>query len=261
MLKAVQELIDYRHLLFTLTWREIRVRYKETVMGFLWAIFLPMMVVAAGILVRKALSVVGGKPMAYTDLVSVMVKSLPWAFFPGSIRTATNSLRANSNLVTKIYVPREVFPLSTVLSHLFAFAVASSLLIVLIALSGLPVGIQIFWYPYLLLLLVLFTAGWSLLLSCGSMFFRDVRYVVEIVMSFGILFTPVFYESRMFGDWGYLLRLNPVGSLLEAINHAVVFNRIPDPFWLYYSTCWALGSFALGWWIFEQAESEFAELI
>ena len=261
MLHAVKELIDYRHLLFTLTWREIRVRYKETVMGFLWAIFLPMMVVAAGVLVRKAFSVIGGQPMEYKDVASVMVKSLPWAFFAGSIRVATSSLLANANLVTKIYLPREVFPFSAVLFHLFDFAVASCVLVVLLVLSGLPVGIEIFWYPYLLLLLVLLTAGWGMLLSCGTMFFRDVRYIVEIVMSFGILFTPVFYESRMFGDWGYVLLLNPVGSILEAMNDVVVFNRMPNRFWLYYSTVWAIGSFVLGWLIFKQAESEFAERI
>ena len=91
MIGAAKELIQYKHLLFTLAWREIRIRYKETVMGFLWAIFMPVLVVASGLLVRKAISVVSGKPMEYTELISVMVKSLPWAFFAGSIRTAIQS--------------------------------------------------------------------------------------------------------------------------------------------------------------------------
>ena len=151
MIQAAKELIQYRHLLFTLTWREIRIRYKETVMGFLWALFMPMLVVAAGLLVRKAFSVVSGKPLEYTELLSVMVKSLPWAFFAGSIRTASNSLLANSNLVTKIYFPREVFPFSSVLAQLFDLAVAASLLIILVAFSGLSIGIQILWLPLLLL--------------------------------------------------------------------------------------------------------------
>jgi homopolymeric O-antigen transport system permease protein len=261
MIQAAKELIQYKHLLFTLTWREIRIRYKETVMGFLWAILMPMMVVAAGALVRKAFAVASGKPMEYEALVSVMVKSLPWAFFAGSIRTAASSLLANSNLVTKIYFPREVFPFSSVLAQLFDFAVAASLLVIVIALSGLSVGIQIFWLPVLLLLLVLLTAGWGLFLSCAALFFRDVKYIVEIVMTFGILFTPVFYEASMFGEWSYLLLLNPVGSILEAINDVVVLNPPPDPFWLFYSSVWALGSFFLAWFIFDKAESGFAESI
>jgi homopolymeric O-antigen transport system permease protein len=234
MIQAAKELIQYKHFLFTLTWREIRIRYKETVMGFLWAILMPIMVVAAGALVRKAFAVASGKPMEYEALVSVMVKSLPWAFFAGSIRTAASSLLANSNLVTKIYFPREVFSFSSVLAQLFDFAVAASLLVIVIALSGLSVGIQIF---------------------------RDVKYIVEIVMTFGILFTPVFYEASMFGEWSYLLLLNPVGSIVEAINDVVVLNHPPDPFWLFYSSVWALGSFFLAWFIFDKAESGFAESI
>jgi len=261
MIQAARELIQYRHLLFTLTWREIRIRYKETVMGFLWALFMPMLVVAAGLLVRKAFSVVSGKPLEYTELLSVMVKSLPWAFFAGSIRTASNSLLVNSNLVTKIYFPREVFPFSSVLAQLFDLAVAASLLIILVAFSGLSVGIQVLWLPLLLLLLILLTAGWSLFLSCATLFFRDVKYIVEIVMTFGILFTPVFYDAAMFGEWSRVILLNPVGSILEAINDVVVLNRAPDPYWLFYAASWALGSFFLAWIIFDKAEPAFAESI
>lgn len=261
MIEAVRELIQYKHLLFTLTWREIRIRYKQTVMGFLWALFMPMMVVAAGILIRKAFSVVAGKAMEYDAVVSVMVKALPWAFFAGSIRTASISLVTNSNLVTKIYFPREVFPFSSVLAQLFDFAVAASLLIVLFAVSGLAVTIHLLWLPFLLLLLIVLTAGWGMLLSCATLFFRDVKYIVEVVMTFGILFTPVFYEARMFGEWGYLLLLNPVGSILEAINDVVVLGRAPDPYWLLYAMAWAFGSFFVAWLIFDSAESAFAENI
>jgi len=218
-------------------------------------------VVVSGLVVRKAFSVVSGKPIEYTELISVVVKSLPWAFFAGSIRTATNSLLTNSNLVTKIYFPREVFPFSSVLTHLFDFAVAGSLLVILIAFSGLSVGVQILWLPLLLLLLILLTAGWALFLSCATLFFRDVKYIVEIVMTFGILFTPVFYDVSMFAEWRYVLLLNPVGTLLEAINDVVVLNRAPDPFWLLYAAIWALGSFLGAWLIFEKAEPVFAESI
>jgi lipopolysaccharide transport system permease protein len=230
-------------------------------MGFLWAIFMPIMVVAAGILVRKAFSVVSGKPMEYQSVVSVMVKSLPWAFFAGSIRTAANSLLTNSNLVTKIYFPREVFPFSSVLAQLFDFAVATSLLVILIAFSGLSIGIQILWLPLLVVLLILLTAGWGLFLSCATLFFRDVKYIVETVMTFGILFTPVFYDAAMFGEWRHVILLNPVGSLLEAINDVVVLNHAPDPYWLSYAAFWALGSFFLAWFIFDKAEPAFAESI
>jgi len=261
MLPGIKELIQYRYLLFTLTWREIRIRYKETVMGFLWAILMPVMVVAAGILVRKAFSVVSGKPLETQAIVSVMVKSLPWAFFAGSIRTATSSLFVNSNLVTKIYFPREVFPFSSILAQLFDFGVATSVVVILVSFSGLSVGVQVLWLPLLLLLLILLTAGWALFLSCAALFFRDVKYIVEIVITFGILFTPVFYDAAMFGEWSRVILLNPVGTILEAINDVVVLNRAPNPYWLFYAVSWALGSFVFGWIIFDKAEPAFAESI
>jgi ABC-type polysaccharide/polyol phosphate export permease len=124
--------------------------------------------------------------------------------------------------------------------------------------SGLAVGIHALWFPLLMLLLVILTAGWGLLLSCASLFFRDVKYIVEIVLTFGILFTPVFYEARMFGEWATVLLLNPVGSLLQAIDDVVVFNQSPDPFWLSYAACWSIGSFLLAWMIFDKAEPAFA---
>jgi ABC-type polysaccharide/polyol phosphate export permease len=154
-----------------------------------------------------------------------------------------------------------VFPFSSVLTHLFDFAVAGSLLVILVAFSGLSVGVQILWLPFLLLLLILLTAGWALFLSCATLFFRDVKYIVEIVMTFGILFTPVFYDARMFAEWGYVLLLNPVGAILEAINDVVVLNRAPDTYWLLYAAFWALGSFFGAWLIFEKAEPVFAESI
>ena len=261
MVTAAIELLQYRHLLFTLTWREIKIRYKQTVMGFLWAILMPMMIVAAGIIVRKAFSVVSGKPMEFQELISVMVKSLPWAFFVGSIRTATNSLIANSNLVTKIYFPREVFPFSAVLAQLFDFVVAATLLLILLAVNGLVLNFHLLWFPILFLLLVILTAGWGLFLSCASLFFRDVKYIVEIVITFGILFTPVFYEASMFGEWEKVFLLNPVGSLLEAMNDVVVLDRAPNLYWLSYAAAWAVGSFLLAWMIFDKAESAFAESI
>ncbi len=261
MTESLKELIHYRHLLYALTWREVRIRYKETVMGFLWAIFLPIMVVASGIIVRKAFAIASGKPLEYQALVSIVVKSLPWAFFSGSIRSATNSLLTNSNLVTKIYFPREVFPFSSILAQLFDFAIASLVAAVLIACSGVNIGSHLLWLPVLLALLIVLTAGWALFLSCATIFFRDVKYIVEIVMTFGILFTPVFYEARMFGEWGDLLLLNPVGSILEAINEVVVANRNPNGFWLFYSTLWAFGSLAVAWLTFEKAEPLFAENI
>jgi len=261
MKEMIQELIQYRHLLYMLTWRDIKIKYKQSVMGFLWAIFMPMMIVAAGILVKKAFSMLSGKPMDFSQLVSVSVKSIPWAFFVSSIRFATNSLVGNINLVTKIYFPREVFPLTSVMANFFDFAVASIFLIVILVLAGLGASIYLLWLPVLLILLILLTAGGGMLLACANLFYRDVKYIVEVILTFGIFFTPVFYEAEMFGKWAPVLLLNPVGAILESINSVVVLQRQPNMFWLGYSALWAVGGLLIAWNIFHKAEFAFAENI
>lgn len=244
-----------------LTWRDIRIRYKQTVMGFLWALLMPALIVAAGILVKKAFAVAQGAPLDASAVASVSVKALPWAFVVASIRFATNSLTGNSPLLTKVYFPREVLPLSAVLANLFDFAVAAIVLAIFLALSGIGVSSQLAWVPLLLVLLVLLTAAAAMLLSCANLFFRDVKYLVEVVLTFGIFFTPVFYDARMLGSWAPFLLANPLGSILEALNDAVVLQVRPDPFWVAYAAVWAVPGFLAAAAIFDRAEPMFAERV
>ncbi len=261
MKEMFKELINYRHLLYVLTWRDIKIKYKQSIMGFIWAIFMPMLIVAAGILVKKAFSLVSGKPMEMTGLASVSVKAIPWAFFISSVRFATNSLTSNSNLVTKIYFPREVFPISAVLANLFDFFIASVTLTIILAIAGIGISLQILWLPIIFSLLVLLTTGLGMILACANLFFRDVKYIVEVIVTFAIFFTPVFYEASMFKKWEPILLLNPLGAILENINAVVVLQQPPSIFWLSYSAVWAIGGLLISWNIFHKAEFTFAENI
>ncbi|RJP28756.1 MAG: hypothetical protein C4533_02920 [Candidatus Omnitrophota bacterium] len=255
------DLIKYRDLLFMLTLRDIKIRYKQAVMGFFWAIFMPIMAVLAGVLVKKAIAVVSGKPMDFAGVISISVKVLPWTFFISSIRFAVQSLVGNANLVTKVYFPKEVLPLSSTIACLFDFLIAGLALSVMLVFVKVGVSIHLFWLPVIILFLVLFTAGLSLLLSSANLFFRDVKYVVEVILMFGIFFTPVFYEASIFGKWKALLLLNPVGSLLESINKVVVLHQTPDAPWLIYAGATSLLTFFIGMMIFQKNEPYFAENI
>jgi len=254
-----RELIQYRNLLWMLTLRDIKIRYKQTVMGFLWAIFMPMLIVFAGLLVKKGFSIVSGKPMDLSELSSVCIKSLPYSFFIGAIRFSTNSLIGNASLVTKIYFPREVFPVSAVLANLFDFFLASFFLIVVLGLIGFHVDYHVIWVPLLMLLMILFTTALGMLLSCANLFYRDVKYIVEVIVTFAIFFTPVFYDASLFGKWSTVLLLNPVGAILENINNVVILHRSPDPFWLMYAAFWSVGGLIASWSIFHRLEFLFAE--
>lgn len=256
-----RELIQYRNLLWMLTWRDIKIRYKQTVMGFLWALFMPLLIVFAGLIVKKGFSIVSGKPMELSSLISVCVKSLPYSFFIASVRFATNSLVGNANLVTKIYFPREVFPIAAVLANLFDFLLGSIFLVAFLVFTGFHVDYHVVWVPLLLLMLVFFTAGLGMILSCANLFFRDVKYIVEVLVTFAIFVTPVFYDASLFGKWAPLLLLNPVGAILEGINDVVILHRAPDLFWLSYAAFWSVAGLIVSWNIFHRLEFLFAENI
>jgi ABC-type polysaccharide/polyol phosphate export permease len=244
-----------------LTWREIRIRYKQSVMGFLWAMLMPIMILGGGILVRQAFAMNSGKPVSWNDVMAISIKGLYWAFFAGAVRFATLSLVSNSSLVTKIYFPREILPLSSVFSALFDFGVAAAFLLVVSLFAPSLMSIHLLWIPVIFAVLFLITLGFSLLLACANLFFRDVKYLVEVIITFGVLFTPVFYSAHALGKWAPLILVNPVSAVLESLNDVVVLHRSPDMFWLGCAALLGLTGTFVSWKIFQKSEPAFAQEI
>lgn len=261
MFPMLKELIKYRDLMFMLTMRDIRVRYKQAMMGFLWAIFMPMVAVASGVLIKKTMAVVSHRNIDLLGIVSLSVKVLPWTFFISSIRFSVQSLVGNSDLVTKIYFPRAVLPLASVMACLFDLSLGIVVLLVLLTSVGLGVSVYLLWVPLIVLLLIIYTVGLGLLLAAANLFFRDVKYIVEVILMFGIFFTPVFYDASAFGNWKPILLLNPMGSILESLNTTVVLKQMPDPFWMAYAAVSSLVMFYIGMVVFHDKEQLFAENI
>lgn len=235
MLHAIRELITRRDLLYILTWREIKVRYKQSVMGLLWAVLMPLVIVCAGVVVRYAFSRVSGTPIALSDLTSVTVKAVPWAFFVAALRFGTNSLVSNSQLVTKVYMPRLAFPISAVCGQLLDFLIAGAVIAVFLLVAQTGLSLQLLWLPALIVCLILMAIGIAVITSAASLFFRDVKYLVDVFLTFAIFFTPVFYESSIFGDWAPLFLLNPISPLMEALTATVIYHQSPSLPWLCYS--------------------------
>ena len=252
----LKEFLHYRELLYMLTWKEIKVRYKQSVMGFLWAIFMPVLIVSAGIMMKAGFSFTTGRHINMQDVISVSVKGVV-----GAVRFGSNSLIANNNLVTKIYFPREILPMASVLANFFDFMVAAVFVTSVMAFTGGGASFHLFWLPLILLALVMITASFAVLLACANLFFRDVKYIVEVVLTYGILFTPVFYSAEMFGRWKPLLLLNPMGAVLEALDSAVVLHRAPDPLWLCYAVLFGFLGVIVAGSVFKKAEPLFAQEI
>jgi ABC-type polysaccharide/polyol phosphate export permease len=268
----------YRGLLYELTRRDIRVRYKQTAMGLAWAVFLPLLIVLSGSLVRFAMAYVGGRQLGMEELAGIAVKAIPWSFFVGSIGFATSSLVGNANLVTKIYFPREMLPLAATLAQSVDAAIGVSALLIVAPVIGVHYGFAILWAPLVAVSIFLFTSGTALLAGCANLFFRDVKYIVQVLLTFGIFVTPVFFEPEMFGAVGArVMMLNPLAPLLEGLRLSVVYNHnlveplvvagrhggvlAWSPWYLAYSAASAAVIFIVGLVIFHRAEKKFAEYV
>lgn len=266
MTTIVREIYAYRELLVALTARDIRVRYKQAVMGLAWAFFLPMLAVAAGAVIQVALAHLQGKDLLFRDIASVMVRAIPWMMFTQILSNCSNGLLSNMSLASKIYFPRQVIPLSSTLSVLFDIAIGASLVaVLLIVLPGSP----LVWTPWLLMLpviaviLVLMGLGLGLLFGSANLFFRDVKYILAIVLQFGVFFSAVYVFREQMGRLGEWLMWNPVVPCLESIAMIVTEGRLTGElgWFLAYSAAFAAASFVVGLIVFRRSEHLFAEVM
>ena len=272
------ELSGYRNLLRQFVIRDLRVRYKQAALGAAWALFMPALVVLSGVLVRFAMSQVTAATFDRTTVAALALKGLGWGFFAGAIGVATPCLATNGNLVSKVYFPREVLPISAVLAQGVDSLVGSLLLLALAPWLGIPLSTGLLWVPLLVALLFCFTTAVALVLSCANVFFRDVKYIVQVLLTFGIFFTPVFYEPAMLGPTGgRVLMLNPLAPLLEGMRLAVLEGQnllMPlasatsrgevaawSPWYLAYSTAWALGGLLVSALVFHRVEPDLSEFV
>ncbi len=257
--EMVAELVQYRELLASLTRRDLLLRYKQTIMGFGWSILMPVtyMVIFSLIFTRvvKLDTSVPYPIYAYTGL-------LPWNFFASSLRFAVVSLTSNSTLVTKVYFPREILPFSVILVSLVDFAVGAIVLAGLMAWYGVGVHASLLLLPVVVLVQVLFTAGVTLLLAMGNLFYRDVKYLIEIVITLWMFATSVVYPvQRIGGRLGPLLALNPMTPIIDAYRAVVLHGEPPAAGPFLGAAAFSVALLAASWLAFHRAEFRFAESI
>lgn len=272
------EVWEHRELLEQLTRRDITLRYKQAVMGFAWAVFMPCLIVLSGCIIRYAMAQLSGQHLLPSAIANIAVKGLGWAFFVGALGFATSSLINNANLLTKIYFPREVLPLSAIGAQIFDSSIGLVTLTLILPFLGVRLHASLVWVPLLLVLLVFFTTGVSLFLSCANLFFRDVKYIVQVVLMFGIFFTPVFFEPTMLGARGaFIATLNPLTGILEGLRLSIVDGhnlleplsivvrgaQVPvwEPWELLYSAVCAIGGTLGATVMFRRLQPLFAEYV
>lgn len=259
MWDAVREIYRYRELLGELAYRDIRVRYKQTLLGAAWAICLPVLMMVVFTQVFAATGRVASDDLPYP--IFLYCGLLPWQFFANSLKGAVESLTRNRLLVTKVYLPREVFPLSQILSSGVDFLVASTVLAGLMVWYQIPLQTTALLLPILLVIQIALTAGLSLLLSMGHLFYRDVKYVFEVALLLWMFATSVIYEIPSRSSWSTLLALNPMTPIIDAYRQTLLLGQLPDPVGLSYAAFVAIGILCLGIHSFHSTEYLFAEKI
>jgi ABC-type polysaccharide/polyol phosphate export permease len=257
--EIVDEQREYRELLVRLTARDLLLRYKQTVMGVGWAIFMPLVNTAVfSLIFMRVAPIDAGLPypvFAYCGL-------LAWNFFAASQRFAVVSLTSNTNLVTKVYCPREMFPFSAVAVSLVDFAVASLVLAGLMAYYRIGVGWPLVVLPVVVAVHVAFTTAVALLLAMANLFYRDVKYLFEIVLTVWMFASSVVYPiDRVGGRLGALLMLNPMTPIIDAYRATLLRHELPAAAPFAYAAAVAVAMLAVAWVSFHRAEFQFAENI
>jgi len=250
------EQYTFRELLYQMTRRDLLLRYKQTVMGFGWAIFMPLVNTAVFSVIFTR---VAPLEMTMPYPLFAFCGLLAWNFTASSLRFAVTSLTANSSLVTKVYFPREIFPISAVLVSLVDFAVGSIVLVALMIYYQVVPTAAIAALPWVLLVHVMFTLSMAMILAMANLFYRDVKYLFELLLTVWMFMSAVLYPvDKVGGLTGQIMALNPMTPILEAYRDVLLRGRTPDASFMVTTGVAAL-MLLVAWVIFHRAEYEFAE--
>lgn|SRR5262245_53672922 len=225
----LREVFEYRELLYFLTWRDIKVRYKQTALGAAWAIIQPVFTMVVFSLFFGRLAKVPSDGIPYP--IFSFAALVPWTFFANGLSQSSNSLVGSANLIRKVYFPRLAIPIATVMSEGVDFMLSFIVLIAMMFYYGIVPTVNILFLPLLLILALVTSLGVGLWLSAMSVQFRDVRYVVPFITQFWMLATPIAYPSSLLSEpWRTLYGINPMAGVVEGFRWALLgTSKAPGP--------------------------------
>ena len=257
--EMLREQFDFRELLYQLTARDLLLRYKQTVMGFAWALLMPLLNTAIFSFVFMRVAPIQTRvayPLfAYCGL-------LAWNFTASALRFSVTSLTSNTNLVTKVYFPREILPFSAVAVSFVDYAIAATVLVALMIYYRVAPSSAILLLPMVVAVHVMFTAALALLLAMANLFYRDVKYLFDVFLMVWMFASAVVYPIDAVGGWvGALIRANPMTGMVEAYRSVLLYGAAPDPVSFAWTTADTLILLPSAWLLFHRCEFRFAENI
>ncbi len=256
----LNELWEYRELLYFLVWRDIKVRYKQTALGAAWAIIQPFLTMVVFSIFFGSLGKMPSDGIPYP--IFAFAALVPWVFFANGLGQSSNSLVGSSHLITKVYFPRLIVPLGAVFSGIVDFLVAFAVLLAMMLYYGLLPSLNILWLPLFVLLALVTSLGVGLWLSALNVEYRDVRYVVPFITQFWLFATPIAYPSSLLHEpWRTIYGLNPMVGVVEGFRWALLrTNSAPGPI-IAVSSGAAILILVTGAFYFRRMEKTFADIV
>ena len=256
-----RDLFRYRELFYFLAWRDVLVRYKQTVIGVLWAVIRPFLTMVVFVFVFGRIAKLPSDGVPYP--VMVFAAMLPWQLFATSLSEGSNSLITNANLISKVYFPRMIVPASAVIVSFVDFVISLGLLALLMIWYRVWPGLTLATLPLFTILALLASAGAGLWLAALNVEYRDFRYVVPFIVQFGLYVSPVGFSSSIVPErWRLLYSLNPMVGVIDGFRWAISNGRaqiyLPG---LLLSCAVPLLLLASGIWYFRKMERTFADVI
>ena len=257
----LKEVLKYKELITFLSWKDIIVRYKQTVLGILWAMIQP---VVSMIVMTFVFGGVANMPSEEGVPYAVMVYSalLGWNFFSSAFTSTSNSLVANANLIKKVYFPKLALPISSVVTAFVDFLISFIVFVVIMIGYRYMPSIRILALPLFILLAFLLALGFGLFFATMNVKYRDIRYIVPVMIQFGMYISPVAYSSSVIPEkYSLIYSLNPMVGILDGFRWCVLPNSTLNIYSLLVSVMFAIVGLILGIKFFNNFESTFADLI
>ncbi|MCL5256548.1 MAG: ABC transporter permease [Chloroflexi bacterium] len=256
------ELFQYRELVKNLVIRDLKVRYKSSVLGFFWSLLNPLLMMVVFYVVFTVL-MPRGIPNFPLFILSAL---LPWNFFANSVTGSLRSIVDNANVIKKVNFPHEVLPISVVLANLVNFLLSLPILVILMIAFRAPFTLWLLYLPVIIAIEVVFLVGLAITLSCLNVFFRDTQVIVEVMLMAWFFFTPIFYRMEDLAQtWNGLdvRRLmyiaNPMASITESFRLIFYSGAPPDPSFLFRTFVTSCAVLAIGYLVFLRAGRSFVE--
>lgn len=257
---GLRELWHYRELLLFFVWRDIKVRYKQTVLGLLWAIIQPFFTMVIFSLFFGRLARVPSDDLPYP--IFSYAALVPWTFFANAVTQASNSLVVGANMIKRIYFPRLTMPIATVLAGVVDFILAFAVLLGMMLYYKLAPTANILWLPLFLLLALITALGVGFWLSAMNVQFRDVRYAVPFLIQAWLFATPIAYPSSLLPEfWRPFYALNPMVGVVEGFRWALLGSETAPGLMVWVSALVAVTIFATGAFYFRRMEKTFADVV